>query len=474
MKNSGKKAKHVRKSIATRWLLHGLGFFVLVIIVAIVALSFSINTYIYDSVESAIRGRSDEMVSNFSFRMDKSTALENTLRDYVRNFIDGGELEVTAFSVYGDAIASTSGMSNISYDGFEDMEKAMYDSDNFGNFVGFNEYGEKVMAITRIVRDKEGKAMGAVRYVTSLEKADKMITQAITLLIGVGLVITVFLALSGVFFIRSIVIPVKQISEGAKTISRGNFNVRLTKKTDDEIGNLVDTVNDMAAELGNSEKLKNEFISSVSHELRTPLTSIKGWAETLASAEVDEETFKKGMRVISKESERLSGLVEELLDFSRLQNGKLVMNMVKMDLLAELDEVVFAFTDRSRAENKKLIYNEPDVLPYIKGDSNRIRQVLVNLLDNAFKYTKEGGDITVTAYSEKGMVYIKVTDTGIGIAEKDLPNIKKKFYKVNTMIKGSGIGLAVSDEIINIHGGSLAVESIYGTGTTVTVTLPGM
>ena len=153
MKNSGKKAKHVRKSIATRWLLHGLGFFVLVIIVAIVALSFSINTYIYDSVESAIRGRSDEMVSNFSFRMDKSTALENTLRDYVRNFIDDGELEVTAFSVYGDAIASTSGMSNISYDGFEDMEKAMYDSDNFGNFVGFNEYGEKVMAITRIVRD---------------------------------------------------------------------------------------------------------------------------------------------------------------------------------------------------------------------------------------------------------------------------------------------------------------------------------
>lgn len=464
----------VRKSIATRWLIHGLGFAVSIIIIAIVALSFSIKTYIYNSIESALRGRSDEMISNLSLRAEKESELSNTLRDYVRNFTDKNELEVTAFSVYGDAIASTSGMSNISYEGFKDMEMAMYDPDNFGNWEGTNEYGEKIMAITRIVRDRNDKALGAVRYVTSLEKADRMIGQTIGLFISIGAVITVFLVFSGIYFIRSIITPVKQISESARIIASGNFNVRLNKKTDDEIGYLVDTVNDMAVELGNTEKLKNEFISSVSHELRTPLTSIRGWAETLASAKVDEETFKKGLRVISKESERLSGLVEELLDFSRLQSGRLVMNMVKTDILAELDEVVFAFTDRARAENVKLIYDEPDILPYVKADANRIRQVLVNLLDNAFKYNKEGGEIKVAAYSEKGMVYIKVSDSGIGITEKDLPNIKKKFYKVNSMIKGSGIGLAVSDEIINIHGGSLTVESIYGTGTTVTVTLPGM
>ena len=462
------------KSIATRWLIHGLGLAVSIIIIAIVALSFSIKTYIYNSIESALRGRSDEMVSNLTLRAEKEAELSNTLREYVRNFTDKNELEVTAFSIYGDAIASTSGMSNISYEGFKDMEMAMYDPDNFGNWEGINEYGEKIMAVTRIVRDRDDKALGAVRYVTSLEKADRMIDQTISLFITVGAVITVFLILSGIYFIRSIITPVKQISESARIIASGNFNVRLNKKTDDEIGYLVDMVNDMAAELGNTEKLKNEFISSVSHELRTPLTSIRGWAETLASAKVDEETFTKGLRVISKESERLSGLVEELLDFSRLQSGRLVMNMAKTDILAELDEVVFAFTDRARAENVKLIYDEPDILPYVKADANRIRQVLVNLLDNAFKYNKEGGEIKVTAFSEKGTIYIKVSDSGIGIAEKDLPNIKKKFYKVNSMIKGSGIGLAVSDEIINIHGGKLTVESIYGTGTTVTVTLPGM
>ena len=462
------------KSIATRWMIHGLGLAILIIIIAIVSLSYSIKNYLYNSIESAIRGRSDEMVSNLTVRVESYNELGNTLREYVRNFTDAGELEVTAFSVYGDALASTSGMSNISYEGLEDMEKAIYDPDNFGNYVGVNEYGEKVMAITRVVRDRDDKALGAVRYVTSLEKADKMVMQTTGLFIIVGIIITAFIILSGIYFISSIINPVKQISESARDIAQGNFNVRLNKKNDDEIGYLVDTVNEMAAELNNSEKLKNEFISSVSHELRTPLTSIRGWAETLASAQVDEETFKKGMRVISKESERLTGLVEELLDFSRLQNGKLTMNMVKMDILAELDEAVFTFTDRARSENKKLIYNEPDSLPYVKGDANRLRQVLINLLDNAFKYNKDCGEIKVEAFSEKGFVYIKVSDSGIGISQKDLPNIKKKFYKVNSMIKGSGIGLAVSDEIISYHGGSLTVESVYGTGTTVTVKLPEM
>ena len=467
-----RKTYSSKTSIAARWLIHGIGFAVVIIIIAIISLSFSIKTYIYNSMESAIRGRSDEMVSNLTIRAEYGAGLDTLLRDYVRNFTDDDELEVTAFSSSGDVITSTSGRQSVDLSSCGDMESAMYDSDNFGSWIGDNEHSEKIMAVTRVVRDSSGRALGAVRYVTSLEKADKVIMQAVTLFVAVGIIITAFLIFSGVYFIRSIIIPVKQITESAKTIARGNFNVRLTKKNDDEIGSLVDTVNDMASELGNTEKLKNEFISSVSHELRTPLTSIKGWAETLANTNVDEETFKKGMKVISKESERLAGLVEELLDFSRLQNGRLIMNMVKMDILAEVDEAVFTFTDRAKTEHKELIYNEPDMLPYVKGDNNRVRQVLVNILDNAFKYTGEGGEIKVDAYSEKGMVYIRVADTGCGIADKDLPNIKKKFYKVNSMVKGSGIGLAVADEIIAQHRGTLTVESIYGTGTTVTVMIP--
>lgn len=161
----------------------------------------------------------------------------------------------------------------------------------------------------------------------------------------------------------------------ALQISKGDFSAHLKKTTDDEIGELCDAINAMALELQENEKMKNDFISSVSHELRTPLTAIKGWAETLMDDSVDRETTKKGIGVIIKESERLSGMVEELLDFSRLQSGRLQLSLTKLDLVAELSDAVLMFTERARQEQIRLDYDEPmDILP-IMGDANRLRQV---------------------------------------------------------------------------------------------------
>ena len=229
----------------------------------------------------------------------------------------------------------------------------------------------------------------------------------------------------------------------------------------------------MADELSNAEALKNEFISSVSHELRTPLTAIKGWAETLREVD-DPETFKKGMRVISNESERLSQMVEELLDFSRMQDGKLTLQKAKMDILAELGEAVLIYEERARQTGIKFIYNEPETLPIVYGDRNRIKQVFLNIIDNAVKYSKQdGGVVSIEATEDEyGDVVITIADNGVGISEKDLPRIKTKFYKANNTIKGSGIGLAVADEIITMHGGTLEIISKQGVGTTVEITLP--
>ena len=227
----------------------------------------------------------------------------------------------------------------------------------------------------------------------------------------------------------------------------------------------------MASELGATERMKNDFISSVSHELRTPLTAIKGWAETLHDG-ADPVTAEKGMSVIIRESERLSGLVEELLDFSRLQSGRLRLMVSKIDILAELDEAVYMFTDRARTEHKQLNYEENTVLSPVYGDVDRLRQVFVNIIDNALKYTGEGGTITVSPKEADGFIQVVIRDTGCGIPAEHLPNVKKKFYKANQLVRGSGIGLAVADEISVLHGGSLTVESREGVGTTVTISLP--
>jgi signal transduction histidine kinase len=229
----------------------------------------------------------------------------------------------------------------------------------------------------------------------------------------------------------------------------------------------------MLNEVSATDKIKNDFISTVSHELRTPLTAIKGWGEMLRELGPDDiELTKRGTDIIISESERLSQLVEELLNFSRIQNGTLSLRLEKIDVLAELDETIFVFKERSKRDGIELTYSAPDLPAPMMADPNRIKQVFVNILDNAFKYTEQGGMVSVEAFIDGDKLIIQVLDTGCGIAQEDLPNVKMKFYKANIQVRGSGIGLAVVDELIKMHNGTLDIQSKLGIGTTVTIVLP--
>ena len=184
------------------------------------------------------------------------------------------------------------------------------------------------------------------------------------------------------------------------------------------------------------------------------------------------ELVQKGIQVIAGETHRLSGMVEELLDFSRMENGRLKMEMERMDILAELEEAVMVYEERARKEGVSLRYNEPPMLPLIYGDRNRLRQVFLNVIDNALKYTPSGGEVRVSAGMEGDGIRIVIADTGAGIASDDLPHVKERFYKAAHSRRGSGIGLAVADEIVSQHGGSLTLSSAAGKGTVVEIRLP--
>jgi signal transduction histidine kinase len=275
------------------------------------------------------------------------------------------------------------------------------------------------------------------------------------------------------YFIKSIINPVKRLSEIASQIARGNFNIKIEKRFDDEIGDLCDAVNHMSEELRASEKMKNDFVASVSHELRTPLTAIKGWAETVQmSDDPQSEVNKKGMTVIAQEAERLCSMVEGLLDFSGIQNNCITMMMDKIYLLAELGEAVYVLRNRANDQKKHLLYAEPNVLPPVMGDKNRLRQVFINIIDNALKYTSEDGIINIFAEQKDDFIQVRINDNGCGIPAIHLPNVKDKFYKANQTQIGSGIGLAVADDIVKMHGGTLDVVSEEGAGTTVTISIP--
>ena len=283
------------------------------------------------------------------------------------------------------------------------------------------------MAVTQAIYSGD-TYLGAFRFVVSLEVADRRIFLSVAGLLLVGTMVIFFVVLSSSYFIRSIVNPIQEVSATAKRIAQGDFNARINKHYDDEIGELCDIINDMANELGVAEKMKNDFISSVSHELRTPLTAIKGWAETMQiSKDVDPKMLEKGMGVIINESERLSGIVEELLDFSRMQTGRRMVLMVdKIDLLAELDEAVYMFRERALSERKHLLFDEPEMVPPVLGDKNRLRQVFVNIIDNALKYTLEDGVVSIHVKEDGDMLRVSISDNGCGIPAVHLPRIKEK------------------------------------------------
>lgn len=461
--------------ITRRWVINFLSVAVVVIMISVAALSGMANSYIRDNIRQSLKSRSDEMVNMFNnYNYSNTVEFYTAARNYIENFTDKELMEVMTVSRAGKVVVTSTGFEPDQTQPKPDFESAKEDPSGYGDWTGELTSGEQVTAISRVFYNEDGEMLGAIRYVVSMRSATRQMYQIMLMLILVGLFILVLLCISSVYFIRSILTPIRQISGTAKRIARGDFNVRIEtkKKRSDEIGQLCDTINDMAMELSNSEQMKNDFISSVSHELRTPLTAIKGWAETLQSGEIDREMFSRGMGVIIHESERLSGLVEELLDFSRMQNGHMVFNMDKMDILAELGEAVYTFKERALREEKYLLYDEPENISPIRGDANRIRQVFVNIIDNALKYTQKGGTVRVTISQLYNNVHVVVSDNGCGIPAEHLPNVKRKFYKANQQVRGSGIGLAVADEIIKMHGGSLDVESVEGEGTAVTITLP--
>ena len=452
--------------------MNTIGVVFLILTAFITILSLMVRSSTYNGIELALAGRADELLNWLSAGSATSSSFTGIVRDYIETFPDKNNMEIMALDQQGRVFITSTGFEPDQDQEMPDYQEALQSQGDSGKWMGKLNTGEKVMAITRVVRDDSGNLLGSIRYMVSLERADQQTTLIILALIALGMFIMLLLTFSGVYFIRSIVVPVRQVSASARKIAQGDFAVRIEKAKDDEIGQLCDAINDMAGELGAAEQMKNDFISSVSHELRTPLTAIKGWAETLMDDSVDRETTKKGIGVIIKESDRLSGMVEELLDFSRLQSGRLKLSLTKIDLVAELSDAVLMFTERARQEGIALNYDEPmDILP-IMGDSNRLRQVFVNILDNALKYSDAGDSVTVTVQHSENNAIIQIRDTGIGIASEDLPKVKTRFYKANATRRGSGIGLAVADEIVSMHGGNLSLDSQEGEGTTVTISLP--
>lgn len=461
-----------KKSITKRWIVNNLGVVVLVMLMLDLIFIYSIQSYFYSSAKQYLVSKINAVTSVLSVHsQDNAANFSAEMRNMLETFNEKDKIELMAINSKGRVVLTSSGFSPDESLMMPDYEQAMESGE--GSFVGKMPSGEKILAVSVSISSFSNE-YSSVRMVTSLTDIDSNIKTSAVAVTIVCFAIILVVIITGLYFAGSIVKPIRQISGIARKIAIGDFSVRIDNNSNDEIGDLCMAINHMADELSNAESMKNEFISSVSHELRTPLTAIKGWAETLMiDSESNPDTVRKGVGVIVNEAERLSQMVEELLDFSRMQSGHFTLQAANMDILAELGDAVLIYSDKARRENISIIYNDPEMLPFVFGDKNRIRQVFINVIDNAVKYSSAGDTVTINASSADGKVIVRVSDTGCGIKESDLSKVKTKFYKANHTRRGSGIGLAVADEIIAMHEGTMEISSAgEGKGTTVTIVLP--
>ena len=469
----------MRSGITRRWLCGSLLMTVLLVLLVEGMFLYSCTRSYYNSVQQTMYRRFSSISGQLKMytgdTAQKASASRSVaLRRMVEQFSDKDKYEFMLLDSYGSVIASSSGTDAEGILTSADFEQAQETGDGMGVAIYRTDSSEMVMAVCCLV-PYAAEDVAAMRLVTSLTLVQNQLKNVFLISIVVVIAILGFTVTSGLYFVRSIVVPLGQVERTAASIARGELDVRLPVTGDarDEVDRLRGTINRMAEGLEETEKMKNEFISSVSHELRTPLTSIRGWVETLRTLDdPEDENYRKGLEIINNETARLYNMVEELLDFSRLQNGRLKMSCHPLDLVAELTDAVLFCEARIQREGLLLSYSEPEEMIPVYADPNRLRQVFINILDNAIKYSAPGGRITVKIWQGEYKAFIEIIDQGRGIPPEDLENVKTKFYKGSNSVRGSGIGLALVDSIMTALDGTLDLKSTLGRGTVVTLGLP--
>ena len=469
-----KKKKKAAGGIRQRWFKNILSLVAAVVIIAGVAFTLVNGTYTYSAMRSGLEAEADTTAAflrnylNLDFNECYAACIL-----LVQNYENKDRLELQFVDEHSSIVASSYGMFSDERVETDEVAQAL-STHSLVYFVGKNPAtGERIMSVTTPMIYSDGRVVGVLRFVTSTRNADRFILLTLLVAVGFAAVVVLIVYLSSRLYIKSILVPVSEITDTAKRIAGGSYGVQIEKKFDDEIGELADTINDMSNKISQAERMQSEFVSSVSHELRTPLTAITGWGETLMDGDVDPEETRRGITIILREARRLTSMVEELLEFTRMQDGRFTLNVRKCDLRADFEDMIFMYGSRLRQEGIELEYEDsPEDIPEISCDPERMRQVFLNILDNAAKHGGEGKKITASLVRSGAEVVIRIRDYGPGIPPEELPHVKKKFYKGSSKARGSGIGLAVCDEIVTMHGGKLEIGNAEGGGCVVTVRLP--
>ncbi|MDO3412869.1 HAMP domain-containing sensor histidine kinase [Saccharibacillus sp. CPCC 101409] len=459
----------IKKGIGRQIVMHYFIVVFLALMLVEVVFLFAMRAYYYDTIYNMLSS-----YINVTVRSAQIVSTGNSEREYLNNMMDRlkrPDAELQILDGKGKVLISSSGFKSDKPVQTSDIPQALA-SGSIAKWIGRQATtGEPVMAVTTTLQQGGGQIYLA-RFVTSIEKVNQRLTAITLFSMAVIAVVLVIVLIVGIGLANSIVRPINNIIAVSAQMAKGRFDVRVEGDYRYELGEMGSTLNYMAEEIVRSNQIKDDFISSISHELRTPLTSIKGWSETLDSGGYDPEETKLGMGIISKETQRLIGLVEELLDFSKLQQNEMKLTMERVELKDLLKEIILNVWAKAELKQVQLRIEAENDSFAVYGDANRLKQVFLNIVDNAVKFSHENSLIVLHLAREDGWVRASVRDSGIGIDEENLKRVKDRFFQVNTQGGGTGLGLAITQQLVELHEGEIEMASELGVGTTVTVKLP--
>ena len=457
-----------------RWIVSSILPVITILVLIAALVSIALGSNYYANARSALEAKATAGTDYFNtYAMTSYDEYFRSATLYANSFEDSASIELQFLDRNGHVEVSTRSLMTGSKPGTKDIIDALT-SGRVSSFRGVDPAtGEKIIAASGLLKFN-GRVVGVMRFVTATRNLDSQVLLTVLIILAIMAAVIFVIVISSLLLINNVVAPVSAVSEAAKQISGGSYGYQITNRYADEMGELVDNINDMSLKIGENEKLQSEFISSVSHELRTPLTAINGWGETLLADDgSDPEALRRGLNIIVKESGRLTNMVEELLDFSKMADGRFALHLEQMDLQAEFEDAVYTYREVFKQQGITLDYHSDGVYDEpITADPERLKQVFCNVLDNAAKHGCAGQRIETRLVRRGSHYIITIRDYGPGIPADDLPHVKEKFYKGSSKARGSGIGLAVCDEIIRLHNGTLAIGNAKGGGCIVTIRLP--
>ena len=457
-----------------RWIVSSILPVITILVLIAALVSIALGSNYYANARSALEAKATAGTDYFNtYAMTSYDEYFRSATLYANSFEDSASIELQFLDRNGHVEVSTRSLMTGSKPGTKDIIDAL-STGRVSSFRGVDPAtGEKIIAASGLLKFN-GRVVGVMRLVTATRNLDSQVLLTVLIILAIMAAVIFVIVISSLLLINNIVAPVSAVSEAAKQISGGSYGYQIPNRYADEMGELVDNINDMSLKIGENEKLQSEFISSVSHELRTPLTAINGWGETLLADDgSDPEALRRGLNIIVKESGRLTNMVEELLDFSKMADGRFALHLEQMDLQAEFEDAVYTYREVFKQQGITLDYHSDGVYDEpITGDPERLKQVFCNVLDNAAKHGGAGKRIDARLVRRGSHYIITIRDYGPGIPADDLPHVKEKFYKGASKARGSGIGLAVCDEIIRLHNGTLAIGNAKGGGCIVTIRLP--